>query len=99
MLAESEEATEQQRRDEDYRKKVLESFFVDGKLVSIPAQRKKERICLEEIAGEFEIGKVYDEKEVNEKIEKFFDDYCTLRRDMISERIMERNGTEYVRVQ
>ena len=56
LLAESEDATEQQRRDEDYRKKVLESFFVDGKLVSIPAQRMKERIILERIAESFEAG-------------------------------------------
>lgn len=96
---ESDEADAQRQRDEAYREKVIEAFFEYGKLKSIPAQRKKERICLEEIAKVFEIGRVYDEKEVNEKIEVFFDDYCTLRRDMISEKIMERNGTEYVRVQ
>ncbi len=96
---ESDEADAQKQRDQAYREKVIETFFEYGKLKSIPAQRKKERICLEEIAKVFEIGKVYDEKEVNEKIGKFFEDYCTLRRDMISEKIMERNGTEYVRVQ
>ena len=96
---ESGEAEKQRQRDEAYREKVLEAFFEYGKLKSIPAQRKKERICLEEIAKAFEIGVVYDEKEVNETIESFYGDYCTIRRDMISERIMERNGTEYVRVQ
>ena len=78
---------------------VIAAFFEYGKLKSIPSQRKKERICLEEIAKAFEIGKKYDEKEVNAKIEDFFDDYCTIRRDMISEGIMEREGTEYIRKQ
>ncbi len=96
---ESDEAEEQKKRDEIYRNKVIASFFEYGKLKSIPSQRKKERICLEEIAKAFEIGKKYDEKEVNAKIEDFFDDYCTIRRDMISEGIMEREGTEYIRKQ
>lgn len=94
---ESDEADEQKAREEAYRKKVLSAFFEYGKLKAIPAQRKKELICLEEISKSFEIGKEYDEKEVNEKIENFFDDYCTIRRDMISEGIMKREGTKYMR--
>ena len=96
---ESDEAEEQKKRDEIYRNKVIAAFFEYGKLKSIPSQRKKERICLEEIAKAFEIGKKNEEKEVNAKIEDFFDDYCTIRRDMISEGIMEREGTEYIRKQ
>ena len=96
---ESDEAEEQRHREENYRKKVITAFFEYGKLKSIPSQRKKERICLEEIAKSFEIGKDYEEKEVNTMIENFYEDYCTIRRDMISEGIMERNGTVYVRKQ
>ena len=54
-------------------------------------------ICLEEIAKAFEIDVVYDEKQVNSKIEAFYEDYCTIRCDMISEGIMIREGTSYVR--
>ena len=96
---ESDEAAQQAKRDEEYRNKVLAAFFQYGKLKSIPSQRKKERICLEEIAKGFEIGREYDEKDVNEIIGQVFDDYCTLRRDMISEKIMTRQGTTYIRVQ
>lgn len=92
---ESEVIDEQKQREEEYRKKVIESFFKYGKLKSIPAQRKKERICLEEIAKSFEKGKVYDEKEINEIILEYFDDYCTIRRDMISEKMISREGTKY----
>ncbi len=98
LLAESEEATEQQRRDEDYRKKVLESFFVDGKLVSIPAQRKKERIILERIAQSFEPGRDYSEREVNIMIADFHDDFCTIRRDMVAEKLLSREDGVYRRV-
>ena len=94
---ESDEANEQKQREETYRKKVISAFFEYGRLKSIPAQRKKERICLEEIAKVFEVGKIYEETEVNEKIETFFEDYCTIRRDMISEGIMKREGTSYTR--
>ena len=98
LLAESEEATEQQRRDEDYRKKVLESFFVDGKLVSIPAQRKKERIILERIVESFEPGRDYSEREVNIIIADFYDDFCTIRRDMVAEKLLSREDGVYRRV-
>lgn len=94
---ESDEAQIQRQRDEEYRRKVIATFFEYGRLKAIPSQRKKEKICLEEIAKVFEIGRVYDEKEINAGIEKFFEDYCTIRRDMISEGIMKREGRLYVR--
>lgn len=95
-----EESTEdklQRERDELYRKKVIESFFEYGKLKSIPSQRKKERIILEEIAKAFEPGKEYSEREVNIIIADYHDDFCTIRRDMISEGLLERNQMVYRR--
>lgn len=96
---ESEVIDEQKQREEAYRNKVIAAFFEYGKLKAIPSQRKKERICLEEIAKSFEIGRPYGEKEVNEIIEGYFNDYCTIRRDMISEHIMRREGSTYVRIE
>lgn len=91
----SSESKQQQEREEAYRKKVIEAFFEYGKLKSIPAQRKKERIVLEEIAKSFEKGKKYTEREVNILIADFNDDFCTIRRDMISEHILERDKATY----
>ncbi len=96
---ESEVINEQKKRENAYREKVIKAFFEYGKLKAIPSQRKKERICLEEIAKNFEIGKEYDEREVNQIIENYYEDYCTLRRDMISEKIMNRDGRKYTRIQ
>ena len=96
---ESDEAAEQEQREKEYRNKVLENFFEYGKLKSIPAQRKKERICLEEMIKSFEVGREYPESEVNEILLRFHEDYCTIRRDMISEKLMKRDGTTYIRIQ
>ena len=75
---------------------MIDAFFEYGRLKSIPVQRKKKLICYERIAEQFVPGKVYSEKELNEIIVQFHEDYCTIRRDMISEGILSRNGNKYV---
>lgn len=94
----SDEVEVQAQRDAKYRQKVIDAFFEYGKLKSIPAQRKKERIVLEVIVENFEFDRIYSEREVNILIADFFDDFCTIRRDMISEQLLDRKGTNYWRV-
>lgn len=94
----TEKADEMAERDEQYRKKVIASFFEYGKLRAIPVQRKKERIVLEELVKAFEPDRDYTEKEVSETLMRYYDDYCTLRRDMISEKLMTRTDGVYRRV-
>ena len=91
----SSDAQRQQEREARYRQRVLDSFFEYGRLKAIPAQRKKERICLEEIAKELELGRPYPERELNQVLLRFHQDYCTLRRDMISEGILRREEGLY----
>lgn len=98
LQKESDEAQIQAQRDAEYRQKVINAFFEYGKLKSIPAQRKKERIVLEEILQSFAFDRLYSEKEVNLIIADFHDDFCTLRRDMIGERLLERNADGYRRI-
>ncbi len=95
---ESSEEDIQNRREEEYRKKVLESFFEYGKLKNIPVQRKKRLIVLEEMAKAFEFDKVYTEREVNIIIADFNDDFCTIRREFVTEKIFVRNDGMYTRV-
>ena len=96
--SEPEQIDEQQKREEAYRQKVVSAFFEYDKLRAIPVQRKKKLICYEVIAERFEPGRVYEEKEINAIISPIFEDYCTIRRDMISEGIFRRDGTRYVRL-
>jgi len=84
--------------DQVFRQKVLDSFFEDGKLKVMPVKRKKRLIVLEEIIKRFEYGRIYLEKEVNAIITGVFDDYCTVRREMVDERMMGRDQNGYWRV-
>lgn len=97
-VSEPEQIDEQQKREDAYRQKVVKAFFDYGKLRAIPVQRKKKLICYELIAEHFEPGRVYDEKEVNAIISSIYEDYCTIRRDMIGEGIFSRDGACYVRL-
>lgn len=96
----SDEADLQAQRDAGYRQKVIDAFFEYGKLKAIPTQRKKERIVLEEIARAFDYDRIYTEREVNIIIADFYDDFCTIRRDMIAEGLLgrEAGGGGYWRV-
>jgi hypothetical protein len=90
-------ATERGRL-EAYHRKVLAAFFTDGLLTRLPAQRKKRLIILAAFASEFATGRVYDETEVNDVIGRRFDDYCTIRREMIDHGLMRRSGARYRRL-
>lgn len=83
---------------EQYRKKVCASFFENGRLKAIPAQHKKRIIILEEILRSFDFDKKYTEKEVNEIIAEFFDDFCTIRREYIDFHLMDREKGIYWRI-
>lgn len=98
LLEKSDEADLQAQRDAEYRQKVIDTFFEYGKLKSIPTQRKKERIVLEVIAEAFEYGRIYTEREINIILADFHDDFCTLRRDMVGERLLDRDRNGYWRV-
>lgn len=97
LTEQSDEAELQTRREQAYRQKVIDAFFEYGKLKSIPAQRKKERIVLEEILKAFQPDRIYSEREVNIIIADYHDDFCTIRRDMISEKLMNRDERGYWR--
>ncbi len=94
----SADAEAQAQRDAQYRQKVIDAFFEYGKLKAIPAQRKKERIILEVIADAFAFDQLYSEREVNIIIADFHDDFCTIRRDMVGEKLLDRDATGYWRV-
>jgi len=87
-----------QVEEDAYRQKVLNTFLRQGRLVSIPAQLKKRQIVLEKLAQEFEPGRTYTEREVNQVLVDVHDDVATLRRGMIEHGLMQRDGGLYWRV-
>ena len=96
MRVASANKTEQQRED-NYKQKIIDNFFIDGKLKSIPVQRKKKKVILEVLANDFLIGKEYTEKEVNVMIAQHHEDFCTLRREFIMEKLFKRESGIYIR--
>lgn len=84
--------------EEKYRKEVISNFFKYGRLTQIPTQRKKREIVLAEILKQFEYDHEYCEKEVNEIILRYHEDFCTIRREMIAFGMMIRNHEIYKRV-
>jgi len=87
----------QDGRMEEYRRKVLESFFQYGKLAKLPAQHKKRLIVLEQFAVRFEPERRYGEQEVTGLITPLFDDYCTIRRLLVEGELIRREGSTYWR--
>lgn len=85
----------QDERIARYRNKVLKAFFKDSQLVRLPTQHKKRLIVLEEFARKFRPGRIYDEPEVDAAIAEQFNDYCTIRRELVEEHYMAREGARY----
>ena len=85
---------------EAYDHKVVKNFTnPDGTLKAIPGQLKKMRAILLYILPEFEAGKRYPEKEVNQILERYHEDYAQLRRSMIDTGLMNRENGIYWRTE
>ncbi len=78
---------------EGYDRKVLSDFTrTDGRLKTIPAQRKKLEVVLRYVSRAFEPGKKYSEKKTNEILARFHADTATLRRELVGYGLLQREG-------
>ena len=77
---------------------MLKTFFKRGHLVQIPAQLKKRLVVLEKLVLEFDPGRRYDEREVNQILVEYNDDVATLRRALIEHKLMQRDKGVYWRI-
>jgi DNA-binding HxlR family transcriptional regulator len=84
-----------QAGEDDDRAAVLRNFFEGPRLRSIPAQRKKKQIVLDELVRRLPRRREYPEAELNRFIEVVHPDFCTLRRELIMEKLMERKAGVY----
>jgi len=81
-----------------YDRKIMRDYVIDGRLKQIPTQRKKREVILRHLAAYFEPDQRYTEREVNDIIRAFHDDYATLRRELIDGRWMARDHEVYCRL-
>jgi biotin operon repressor len=85
---------------EAFDRKVVRDFTRrDGSLKEIPAQQKKLQAVLRHIVRAFEPGRAYTEKHVNLKLARFHADSASLRRYLISYKLLQRDadGARYWR--
>jgi hypothetical protein len=95
VAIESRDDSPEKRRLARYRQQVLRAFFVRGELRQMPKKWRKRTIVLEEFLAKFEPARTYEEHEVNERLLTLYPDYCTVRRLLIDEGHMLRDGTTY----
>jgi len=82
------------------REKVLGNYFkqgLQGPLDVFPSKEKRKYIIAQEIIKQFEVDKIYIEKEINDIIAKIYPDFATVRRFLIDYRFMTRSddGKQY----
>jgi hypothetical protein len=82
---------------DDDEETVLRQYFREGRLREIPAKRSKRLIVLNRIALEFDVGRRYSEREVNEIVAQFRNDHAALRRYLVDEELLSRDHGEYWR--
>ncbi len=76
---------------------LVSRFIKGGRLVVMPSRRSKLLPVLDRIAQEFEPGRTYPESVVNEVLLGYHDDYAALRRYLVDEGFMTREGGVYWR--
>jgi hypothetical protein len=76
---------------------VLRNFVEGGRLRELPARAGLRRVVLQYLAGAFDEGTEYEEREVNDKLRAYHDDYVSLRRYLVDERLLERSHGVYRR--
>ena len=84
-----------------YDRRVLQSFTDgEGCINAFPVQEKKMLVLLRYVVKEFEPGRRYTEKQVNEILSRFHEDTAFLRRGLVDHSLMGRlpGGEEYWRM-
>ena len=65
-------------------------YSLAEKLSQLPSQNKKREVILRHILSQLEKKDAYTESEIDEHIKMFHDDYCCIRREMISFGLLSR---------
>ncbi|MFZ5980283.1 MAG: DUF2087 domain-containing protein [Candidatus Zixiibacteriota bacterium] len=78
--------------------KVIKNFVKDDHIETLPAKKIKRKYLLEYILAQFEPNRSYSEEEVNNIISRYHEDFATVRREFIMEKMMERSDGTYRRL-
>ena len=79
----------------DERSKILASFVRNGRLLRFPTGETRKQVVLDYIAQRFAADRTYTEREVNDILQDFADDYATIRRALVDRRYLNRHQGVY----
>ena len=74
--------------------RILRSFVEDGRIRKLPEAHAKRQVVLKWVVDQLE-DRRYKEREISAILERYFDDYATLRRELINHRLMKREQGVY----
>lgn len=77
--------------------RILRTWVKDGRIVDIPAQEKKKQILIRWLARQIDPARRWTEKEFSEWLKQFNEDYALLRRYLVDNHYMAREGGVYWR--
>ena len=78
----------------DEERAVLSRYFSGRTLTEIPSSRSKRLVLLQRLALEFDVGRRYTEREVNDIIFEFHPDWSALRRYLVDEGFLDREHAD-----
>jgi hypothetical protein len=78
----------------DEEQTVLARYFAGRTLTEIPGSRAKRLVLLQRLALEFDVGRRYTEREVNEILFEFHPDWSALRRFLVDEGFLDRDHVD-----
>lgn len=81
-----------------YEEKVIDSFFEYGKLKKLPAGIKKREVIVGAVAAKLEMERPYFEKELSAFLSEIYEDYPTLKRDLIGMGFLKEENGFYKRI-
>lgn len=89
----------QNLREDAYRKEVIHIYFYEydyGRLASIPVQKKRKQIVLEEITSRFDSTKSYSESDINSRLAFYFNDFEKLKQELILNKLLSFDGNFFI---
>ncbi len=86
--------------DEDHvSQRILNQLVDDGRLHELPAGRRKRAVVLRWLAHQFEVGRIYPEREVRRVLMGASPDFELLRELLLEEGWMRQQGGVYRRIE
>lgn len=89
---------DEDERESSPEESLLKRFLAGDRIRQIPSKQSHRLVLLEWLAGKFEPGTRYPEREVNVIIHNHHPDHASLRRALVDHKLMERKDGVYWRV-